>query len=79
MDWTFVFWIFPLLCMVLMVTMMFRHGGGCMPFGGGHRGRAGNAAPTLQQILNRRYANGQISKEEFEALRRDLNLTGMET
>ena len=37
------FWIFPLLCLIFMVAMMFmmfRHGGaGCMPFG---RGGASN-------------------------------------
>jgi putative membrane protein len=76
MDWTFSFWIFPLLCMifmVLMMIMMFRQGGGCMPFGIGHRGRGVNGNETPQQILNRRYANGEITKEQYEAMRRDLS------
>jgi putative membrane protein len=78
MDWTFSFWIFPLLCMVFMVfIMMFRHGGGCMPFGIGHRGRAGNGSENPQQILNRRYANGEITKEQYEAMRRDMSQLGM--
>jgi putative membrane protein len=73
MDWTFLFWVFPLLCMVFMMIMMFRHGGSCMPFAGGHRGRSGNGGESPQQILDRRYASGQISKEQYEAMRRDLN------
>jgi len=80
MDWTFSFWIFPLLCMVFMVfmlIMMFRPGGGCMPFGIGHRGRGGNGSETPQQILNRRYANGEITKEQYEAMRRDMSQLGM--
>ena len=69
-------WIFPLLCLVFMVAMMimmFRRGGGCMPFGGGHRGRTANDGETPRQILDRRYASGQISKEQYAAMRRDLN------
>jgi putative membrane protein len=69
-------WIFPLLClifMVVMMIMMFRRGGGCMPFSGGHRGPIANVEETARQILDRRYASGQLSKEQFAAMRRDLN------
>jgi len=78
MEWTSLFWLFPLLCMIFMMIMMFRHGGSCMPFGGGHRGPTGDGGETPQKILDRRYAGGQISKEQYEAMRRDLNQPGME-
>jgi putative membrane protein len=69
-------WIFPLLClffMLAMMIMMFRRGGGCMPFGGGHRGRMANDGETPRQILDRRYASGQISKEQYAEMRGDLS------
>lgn len=81
MDFTWMpyfsgFWIFPLLCMVFMVAMMiamFRRGGACMPFGGAHRARSGGEGETARQIVDRRYASGQISKEQYAAMRRDLD------
>ena len=69
-------WIIPLLCLVFMVAMMFamfRRGGGCMPFGSGHRGQSGDGGETARQIVDRRYASGQISKEQYAAMRRDLD------
>jgi putative membrane protein len=69
------FWIFPLLCLIFMVAMMFmmfrRGGAGCLPFGRG--ARTGNGGETPAQILDRRYASGQITKEQYQAMRRDLN------
>ena len=41
---------------------------GRMPFGIGHRGRGGNGSETPQQILNCRYASGEITKEQYEAM-----------
>jgi putative membrane protein len=69
-------WIFPLLCLIFMVAMMvmmFRRGSACMPLGGSHRGRTANDGETPRQILDRRYASGQIGKEQYAAMRRDLN------
>jgi putative membrane protein len=69
-------WIFPLLCLIFMVAMMvmmFRRGGGCMPFGAGHRGRTANDGETARQILDRRYASGQISEEQYAAMRRNVS------
>jgi putative membrane protein len=70
------FWIFPLLCVIFVVAMMFmmfRRGGmGCMPFGGGAAHRKGNRHDTARQILDRRYANGEISKEQYEQMRHDM-------
>jgi uncharacterized membrane protein len=65
-------WIFPLICLLFMVVMMFACGG--MWFRFGHRGRTGHDGPeTARTILERRYASGQIDKEQYEAVRRDLD------
>ena len=68
-------WFLPLLCLIFMVAMMimmFRRGG-CMPFGAGDRGPTGNGGETARGIVDRRYASGQISKEQYAEIRRDLN------
>jgi putative membrane protein len=77
MDYTFMWpqmwqfggwWIFPLLCfafMVLMLWLMFRHGG-CMP--SARRDRDASA----REILDRRYAGGELDKPQYEAMRREL-------
>lgn len=75
-PWSSSFWIFPMLCMIFMVIMMiamFRRGSGCMPFGRGTEHGTNRGRDTPQQILDRRYASGEISKEQYEAMRRDLN------
>ena len=81
MDFTWMpyfggFWIFPLLCMVFIGGHDDRHvrrGGSCMPFGGADRARSGGEGETARQIVDRRYASGQISKEQYAAMRRDLD------
>ena len=69
------FWIFPLLCLIFMVAMMFmmfrRRGAGCLPFGRG--ARTGNGGETPAQILDRRYARrADHQKEQYQAIRRDV-------
>ncbi len=70
------FWIFPLLgviFMVVMMIMMFRRGGmGCMPFGGGAGHRMHDRHEMPRQILDRRYASGEITKEQYERMRHDI-------
>ena len=69
-------WIFPLLCLIFMVAMMimmFRRGCGYMSSGGAHRVRTANGGETPRQILDRRYASGEIGKEQYAAMRSDLN------
>ena len=70
------FWIFPLFCllfMVVMMFMMFRRGRfGCMPFGDGAGHRMDDRHETPRRILDRRYANGEITKEQYEQMKRDL-------
>jgi putative membrane protein len=65
------FWIFPLLCLLFMVVMMFACGGKLFRFG--HGSRRSDSRETARQIADRRYVNGEISKEQYDAMRRDLN------
>lgn len=64
-GWGF-WWIFPLLMMVFMVLMVafFMSRG---PWGHGHSRR--DTTSTALEILNERFAKGEISKEEFEEKR----------
>ena len=64
-------WAFPLLCLAFMALMMIGCGGVLSRFG--HGGRHGNDGETIRRILERRYASGEIGKEQYEALRRDLD------
>lgn len=79
MDWFYPlngFWIFPLLCLLFMALMML----GCrgMLFGFGHGGASRHGRESARDILERRYASGEISKEQYEAVRRELNEKGSE-
>ena len=65
------FWILPLLCLLFMAVMMIACGG--MMFRWGHGGRRGNGHETARQALERRYVNGEIGKEQYDAMRRELN------
>lgn len=71
------FWIFPLLCLIFMGVMMFMmfRSGGCMPMG--RRDSRSNAnRETPRQILDRRLARGEITRERYDAMRRDIETTG---
>ena len=46
----------------------------CFPFGGyDSNATHKNSSETALDILNRRYANGEISKEEYEQIKRDIS------
>ena len=72
-------WIFPLLCLVFMVAMVFMclgRGGGCA-----QRRYSDGASPygsreTPRQALDRRYARGEITREQYLDLKRTLNPSG---
>jgi putative membrane protein len=65
-----VFWILPILCLLLMALMMLACGG---MLSRSRHGRNGDGHETARQIVDRRYANGEIGKEQYDAMRRDLN------
>jgi len=65
-------WIFPLIMVVVMLiicfTLMGRRGGKSTWCGLGDQ----EDSETPLDILSKRYAKGEISKEEFEAIKKDL-------
>jgi putative membrane protein len=66
-------WIFPFLFLIVMVLCLsvFLRGG---RYGCGRRDYDETPRETPRQILDRRYASGEISKEQYEAMKKDLNL-----
>lgn len=80
-------WIFPLIFMILMVVFavfMIRRAGswssghgqnhGWGPFGwwGPGHGPMGRWSETPREILDRRYASGELTKEQYEQMKRDI-------
>jgi putative membrane protein len=61
-------WIIPAVMMILCFVMMRRHGG-CMT----GRSRVRHNAGSAREILDKRYALGEISKEEYEEKKRDIS------
>jgi putative membrane protein len=61
-------WIFPLIFLVVLI-LFFRRGR-CWPMCGGHRQQ--HREETAREILDRRYARGEISREEHQRMRKDL-------
>ena len=70
-------WIFPFLCFIFMVAMIFmifrRAGGGCMPMCHGAAEPRNDARETPRQILDRRLASGEVTKQEYEETRRRID------
>lgn len=58
-SWMFLWWIFLILIIAGFVTVVFR------------QGRGGQSKSALD-ILKERYARGEISKREFEEMKRDI-------
>jgi putative membrane protein len=67
-------WIVPLLflvCMGGMMIMMFAKGG-CMGMRHGFAGGPEEKRDTAGEVLDRRFARGEITREEYEEMKRDL-------
>ena len=70
---------FPVMIIVLVaigyvVYRGFRWGGCCGGPWGGYYGRYGSEEEreTAMEILRRRYAKGEITKEQFEQMKKDI-------
>ena len=69
-------WIIPVICMLLMFFffMMFRRGGFRPPWGQNsdrHHSESKDSETPID-ILKKRYAKGEITKEEFDQMKKDL-------
>lgn len=82
MGWAWLFWILLVLGVIVLVTLLvvvLARGGSAA----GRRGRAGPEVPPTgagrsraREILEERYARGEISVEEFQERRRALEGNG---
>jgi uncharacterized membrane protein len=75
--------VFPIICLIFMVIMMTRMFGsrrqgsggsrGMGPMGmGGHSDEESEQGESPLDILRRRYAAGELTDDEFDAMRRKL-------
>ena len=68
-------WIFPLIMFAVMIIIIFLFSrGGCRPpwWGPGGHCREGGETDSALEILKKRYAKGEITKEEFEQMKKDI-------
>lgn len=75
-NWTWgttmgLFWFFVVLLLVLAVVYAVREYGN-RQFAGGPSGRPGIDHESPREVLDRRYAEGEISREEYEQMKDDL-------
>ena len=61
-------WIFPLIMLTVMLVAVYLICGR----GGWRPPWSGERSETALEILKKRYARGEISKEEFEQVKKDL-------
>jgi len=68
--------VMPLVMVVVLVTMlylMFGHGGFRPPWSDSDRPSSHpRDAETAMEVLKKRYAKGEITREEFEQMKKDL-------
>ena len=67
MGWMWIWWVLGVIVIVAAIWTLTRSGG---RFRG--RDRGGPERESPEEILKRRYASGEIDRDEYEARRRDL-------
>ena len=69
-------WIFPIFMIVIMFIfffLFFGRGGCRMPWWGpGEHHKESGGLETALEILKKRYAKGEITKEEFDQMKKDI-------
>ena len=69
-------WIFPILFFVMIIFAMFffMGRGGCGPrwTDSSRQDKDTNSSESALDILKKRYARGEITKDEFEQMKRDI-------
>jgi putative membrane protein len=60
----FVFWIFIITCAVLLVLWIIGKSG---------RGKGVQGEDSAMEILNKRYARGEINREQYEEIKKDIS------
>jgi putative membrane protein len=75
--WGGIWWIFPIIMFIVMVIFFFLRSGrkGFRPpwmQGSDRDHRESTDSETPLEILKKRYAKGEINKEEFDQMKKDL-------
>jgi uncharacterized membrane protein len=67
-------WIFPVLMIILCIFMMKGHMGAmmCRPGSRNKDSHGEDASESALDLLSKRYAQGEISKQEYEEKRSDI-------
>lgn len=65
-------WIFPLLFLIVLIVFLSRGGPGWFWRGRWPDDRREEKRESPREILDRRYASGEITKEQYEEMKRTL-------
>lgn len=71
-PWMLIFPLVGLVIMIILAILVFRRGGWMSECMGGRNRRSEEEMASPMEILKRRYASGDISKEEFERIKQDI-------
>ncbi|MHB8167607.1 MAG: SHOCT domain-containing protein [Sulfuricella sp.] len=69
-EWFPLMWIFPLIFLIVMLLFLLRGGGGDWPMCGRHGTH--KREESARELLDRRYARGEISREDYQQMKKDL-------
>jgi putative membrane protein len=66
MGWMWLFWLLLIIGVVLLVVVAVRALGGGVTRGDGGEGRVSQEQSRARQVLDERYARGEITTEEYQ-------------